>query len=173
MTKIFNVASRTQAVIFECELKGQISDGNWENSVPMKHWMAPCEATVIVNPSNIGRNFRAMRTYAFAGAWLVNPKSENFVADCHNRSIAYAKFSMLFPNISIKDIHSFAYLIDSDRMWDYDNDHYRQKQARFASVTGIISYDELKSKLDAVTYTAKNFHADLTALSKAYRIEIR
>lgn len=35
-----------QAILFEHELKGQLSDGHWENSRPHNHWEAPCRAVV-------------------------------------------------------------------------------------------------------------------------------
>jgi hypothetical protein len=50
------VANAAQAVLFEEELKGQISDGMWENTVGTG-WEEWCDARVVVDPENIGRNW--------------------------------------------------------------------------------------------------------------------
>ena len=54
---------RTQAQkwLLERELKGQISDGKWGNSGPNNHWEQWSSAKVIVDPKNLGRNFRAIK----------------------------------------------------------------------------------------------------------------
>lgn len=56
-----NVRNRAQQLLFEGELKGQLSDGRWENSRPDNHWEPWCNATVVVNVENVGRNFYARR----------------------------------------------------------------------------------------------------------------
>jgi hypothetical protein len=50
-----------QKVLWEHELTGQISDGRWENSGPRDHWMPWCNAEVVVDPDNVGRDFYARR----------------------------------------------------------------------------------------------------------------
>ena len=37
-----------QVVLYECEFKGQFSDGNWENTMPYDHWEIPCKAKAVV-----------------------------------------------------------------------------------------------------------------------------
>lgn len=58
-----------QAVLFEQELKGQISDGNWENSSPEYHWHRMCDALSEVSTtedgSDCGPNFAPVRRYNF------------------------------------------------------------------------------------------------------------
>ena len=43
-------ASVTQAALFEHELKGQLSDGMWENAAPHDHWKFWCDLEVRVAP---------------------------------------------------------------------------------------------------------------------------
>jgi hypothetical protein len=52
-----------QVALFELELKGQLSDGNWENSRPSDHWKAWCNCKAAVVPAGMqpGRNFWASR----------------------------------------------------------------------------------------------------------------
>lgn len=54
--KVGTIAFRNadQRVLWECELTGQISDGQWENSLPQDHWEAWCRAQSIVDPANVG-----------------------------------------------------------------------------------------------------------------------
>lgn len=55
------VNTQAQKWLLENELKGQISDGMWENTNPQNHWEAWSNAKVIVDPQNPGRNFRAVK----------------------------------------------------------------------------------------------------------------
>lgn len=55
------VRTQAQKWLLERELKGQISDGKWGNSGPNNHWEQWSSAKVIVDPKNLGRNFRAIK----------------------------------------------------------------------------------------------------------------
>jgi hypothetical protein len=55
------VRNEAQRILFEDELKGQLSDGRWENSRPYGHWECWADATVVVDPDNVGRDFYARR----------------------------------------------------------------------------------------------------------------
>jgi len=54
MTKVTKVYFKNlaQAVIYEGEIKGQLSDGHWENTRPFNHWEAPCRLEVAVDSEN-------------------------------------------------------------------------------------------------------------------------
>lgn len=54
------VRNQAQKRLLEDELKGQISDGKWENSANTG-WAQWTSAKVIVDPTNVGRNFRATK----------------------------------------------------------------------------------------------------------------
>jgi hypothetical protein len=59
MNPTIGFKNRNQVILFEQELKGQISDGMWENSRPYNHWKTPCVAVAIVasTDAEVGRNF--------------------------------------------------------------------------------------------------------------------
>ena len=62
--KVLAVNNEAQKVIFLSEMQGQISDGMWENARPFDHykaWSDLNEESVIVDPSNVGRNFHAIK----------------------------------------------------------------------------------------------------------------
>lgn len=58
MKNILNVRNIEQAAAF-LELDGQLSDGMWENTKPYDHWKPWCDAAVVIEPNNVGRNFFA------------------------------------------------------------------------------------------------------------------
>lgn len=59
--KTLRVATKAQKILMEEHIKGQLSDGMWENTKPYDHWKSWTEATVIVDPKNLGKNFYAMK----------------------------------------------------------------------------------------------------------------
>lgn len=74
------VTSAIQAALLEEELKGQISDGMWENTNPRNHWQRPCNATVVVG-SAPGHNFRLVKNnYNFASKALIDCVGDRMLA---------------------------------------------------------------------------------------------
>ena len=55
------VRNEAQRILFVEEIAGQISDGAWENARPFDHWIVWCDADVIVDPDNVGRDFYARK----------------------------------------------------------------------------------------------------------------
>jgi hypothetical protein len=88
-------ANHVQAALFEVELKGQISDGNWENAGPRGHWKPWCSATVIVDPKNMGRDFYAQRErYNFTSGDLLDVIG--------NRMLSYARIALIFGHENVR-----------------------------------------------------------------------
>lgn len=56
-TNQIRVRTAAQKIMLDCELMGQISDGMWENTHPQDHWQPWTDATVVVDPDHLGRNF--------------------------------------------------------------------------------------------------------------------
>lgn len=54
------VRNEAQKILFLTELRGQFSDGAWENSGPMDHWVPWSEAEVVVG-TRLGRDFYAAK----------------------------------------------------------------------------------------------------------------
>lgn len=62
-----------QKALFEEELRGQLSDGYWENAGPREHWKPWCNATIVVDPHNVGRDFPVNRDrYGFSSPLLLS-----------------------------------------------------------------------------------------------------
>lgn len=80
MTKVLRVRNAAQKAMWDEELSGQISDGRWENSRPDGHWVPWCEATVVVDPEHVGRDFDVRRDgYCFTEKELLSIVGERML----------------------------------------------------------------------------------------------
>ena len=76
------VNNQAQKWLLENELKGQISDGKWENSGPQDHWQPWSNAKVVVDPQNPGRNFPAQKdNYQLNSKDLLDVVGDRMVED--------------------------------------------------------------------------------------------
>lgn len=92
--RLRNTAQKT---LWECELQGQLSDGRWENSRPMDHWMPWCKAEVVVDPEHVGRDFFVRRDgYCFTERDLLS-----IIGD---RMLEYVRAATGNPAYSEKDM---------------------------------------------------------------------
>ena len=74
--------NQAQKVLFDEELRGQISDGFWENAGPWEHWKpwTSMDLHVIVDPDNVGRDFHARKdNYNLAAKALLDIVGERMV----------------------------------------------------------------------------------------------
>lgn len=79
--------NEVQMALFDIELCGQISDGHWENANPREHWVVWCDASTVVDPTNVGRSFYAARDYyGFSSPVLLNA--------VEGRMLAYARMTL-------------------------------------------------------------------------------
>jgi len=65
MTNTFTVRSIEQKALFDHEIKGQLTDGQWESVRPIGHWKPWSNANVVVANEGgaVGRNFSARDKY--------------------------------------------------------------------------------------------------------------
>lgn len=61
MTDTLHFRTKTAAIVFKNEIRGQISDGAWENSRPHNHWEFWCKADVVVD-GELGYEGHPLRT---------------------------------------------------------------------------------------------------------------
>ncbi len=178
MTNMIRFANAAQATLFECELKGQISDGYWENSRPYDHWKIMRDAKVThafhADPDGavVGKNFRPKRKYNF------NSKS---LVDCvGKRMIAFVKFYTAFPNISFDNHWDFefdesaqeitakviSYLKeDPTKMRGYYNEIATRTMNALSAKT-VDEVAEMMKTVDAVEYNMKMLRKDLKQMSE-------
>ena len=165
MNKIV-LATIAQAVLMELELKGQVSDGYWENSSPRDHYKPVCDAAVIVDPDNMGINFYPRRKYNFASPTLIEYVGE--------RMRQYVLFNRKFPELSMKSLRS----IDSgDWIWMIKvgvktPEWQQQFHDEMKKVCGVTTYEEcqaLLKEIDLTEYPISSLKKDLKAINDAFK----
>ena len=74
--------NKVQVALYNEELKGQISDGLWENSRPSNHYKQPTRAKVFVAKQDVelGPNFLPDRAYNFASPLLIEYVGDRMLA---------------------------------------------------------------------------------------------
>lgn len=102
--------SITQAAIFELEMKGQISDGKWENDAGSnyKTW---CDAEVKVG-DELGRTFYVSKNLGFGSKELFDWVGDRM---CHYGRMALLA-DMLFPELSLAKKLKVASVLE-DCVW--------------------------------------------------------
>jgi hypothetical protein len=111
----------TQAAIFELELKGQISDGKWENDSG-SNYRTWCDAKVLVSDDedDLGRDFYVSKNLGFGSNDLFDIVGDRM---CH-----YGRCGLiverLFPELSTKKKLRLAGLLE-DCLWSEDKPSWK------------------------------------------------
>ena len=165
--KYVNFSNVAQVVLWECELTGQISDGNWENARPHRHWEKICYAVgKVAKPGeNLGcYNFSKMRRYNFADKDLLDVVG--------TRMRWYVVLAKLFPNKLqelIDNHHSSLEFEDGVQyIIDHQGDEYYKRKALliqnfFEEKNLLKCWEMVHSKLDE--YTSTQLRKDLKEMS--------
>lgn len=106
------IAFRTfeQLVLWKNEITGQLSDGHWENARPYNHWVSWCNATAIVDTSNVGRDFWAQKdSYGLT--------SSDLLSVIGDRMCYYLALARVCPEGVQRLLDSGIGLPDSDSEW--------------------------------------------------------
>lgn len=170
-TMTFRTAA--QAAIFEHEIKGQISDGHWEND-PRSNWQTWCSAKVEVGPV-VGRDFYVNRS-SFN---LLNKQLLEVVGD---RMRAYAVLAR--AGYSQEDIGLIDYVLLSmagtvyEQIPSYLNEaDVARLRRRLAEIhPGVDNVFELVSRQLAYgleVYGLKELRKDLKEMKEAMKTRVR
>lgn len=108
-TNTVTFRTAAQAALFECELKGQISDGKWENT-PNTGWEQWCRVEVLVG-ENVGRSMAHVTKDNF------NLADRDLLEIVGDRMLGYARLAM--AGVTLDDIRKLA-----DTVTDL-NGHYK------------------------------------------------
>jgi hypothetical protein len=163
--------TREQAVLFMCELSGQISDGNWENASPHDHWMPMCDAVIAVDPNSPSINFRPRRSYNFS-----DPELLEVVGD---RIIWYVKCAKFFPKLTLSELEDVHWDLEYLRPTEITcllkarigrkGDHLVEKRMSLKMLTGAETEDALvncSNQIANIPYDEKELRADLNEMKK-------
>lgn len=98
------VRNLAQKVLMEDELQGQISDGMWENATPHDHWKPWCDAEVVVDPANLGRNFHARKdNYNFLAKDLLEVVADRMIESVRDK-VGLSNYDMFALRCDLKDL---------------------------------------------------------------------
>lgn len=102
---VLRVRNLAQA-IHMTEIDGQLSDGNWENARPENHWRPWCDAIVVVDPENVGRNFYARKTsYRLNDKDLLDVVGPRMLAECYAAGLVdYTRADLVRDLIDLRKI---------------------------------------------------------------------
>ncbi len=161
MTDKIVFANNVQKALWENQLRGQISDGVWENSRPYDHYKVWCnaEVTVAKNGEPTGRNFWAQKD------------NYNLLAPIEyigERMLVTAALGEMFPNFegqlpeSADDFKSYA-------KWAAEGKEWAIKQLAAWAEAGITpeAVSEAEGK-----FTMKQLRKELSAMKKIIRTRI-
>jgi hypothetical protein len=165
--RYIRLATTIQALLFNLELKGQVSDGYWENAKPRDHYKAVCAAEVVVDPDNVGLDFYPSRRYNFTSPQLIE-----YVGDRMQQYILLAK---KYPTLSAT---SLRHTDSGEWIWQIKVGEESPKwQVAFhkemAEVCGVHNYHEMQlvlAGLDKTDYPMKELRKDLKAINAAFKI---
>lgn len=171
MGHTINFRTFSQVILFECEIKGQLSDGHWENARPNGHWITPCSATARVAPSpeTIGASFYAERKYNFAARELLEVVDE--------RMIGFVKVYTAFPDLPFSEHWTFDFEDDNavdtvkrTREWlaKPATEYYHKRATKLLKLLNT-DIDGLLTKMEQINnvqYTHADLRKDLKEMSK-------
>lgn len=147
---ILKLRTATQVAIFRCELRGQFSDGNWENTRPLNHWTPWSNCSVVIDPHEQGRNFYAAKSnYNLLDAGLLD-----VVGD---RMISYAKLAMAFGAANALEVRNVV-TIEGD---------IRPNGTDYKALE--VLYPDQAAKAIAMDYNIVDLRADLKEISAAMK----
>ena len=133
-----------EAVLYAAELKGQISDGAWENSRPYDHWKVMSDAEVKVDKSNPGLNFTPKRKYNFSNTELVD-----IVGDRMRMYIAIAEnYPHLVDTMLSGGLATdFSFTVDKTIEYSHESGHsgeyWKNKLLKAKKQFGVSTNDEI------------------------------
>ena len=174
MSNQITFRTAAQAAIFQHEIKGQISDGMWENS-PGTDWGTWCDTDVLVG-SNTGRSGYVSKK----GFALERLAKHDVVA---GRMIDYAKLSMAFPKLDLDDLYvldNFRTDIHTIMKYAEKSEYYQDVLKSFRKMEKLInpmnpapcSAEGLRSvaaAVEAIEYSEKDLKDDLKEIKASMK----
>lgn len=166
MEHTIKLRTQTQVILFVTELQGQISDGFWENSSPHDHWEIPAMAKVSQSDEP-GLSFIPRRGYKFHNKELLE-----VVGD---RMIHYVKLYTAFPQLSLKDHHSYefedaqALRKKADAELDGSNFYWTKKIHKLETDLGM-TLEEAEFQIAQIPYDFKALRKDLKEINLVFKI---
>ena len=157
--------NEVQRILWEVELRAQISDGFWENSRPHDHYRSWCRAEVVIGDTP-GRNFDAYKcNYNFTNPELLKAVGERmlFKVKAHLMlNLGAEDLGWDFPD-TVSDLDEWQGSADGLS----SNPEYWAGKIEALAAKGITQ--EVLDDIEAYPYTMKDLKKELVAIKKACR----
>ena len=173
MNNTITLTNENQKAIFNLELKGQLSDGYWENAAPMDHWKAPCRAEVVVGDKP-SINFYPLRRYNFA--------ADDLLKVVRTRMIVYARLAQKLSEADARDAEILFYVIDDNCCATTAPEYhgipeYYSSGDRYEKLKSLVELHEdffrnevtLPIKDKKASYNLTMLNKDLETINQAFR----
>lgn len=163
MSNTIFLKNKAQVILFEAELKGQLSDGFWENATPSDHWEVPVKAEVVVGYEP-HLTFRPSRGYKFHNKDLFE-----MVGD---RMVFIVKVYKAFPQLDFGRHHTYAHLDSRDlraKAQQGGHDSYWDKVLYNIETDTGMSFENAQARVEAQEYTVKQCRSDLRQISQVFK----
>lgn len=167
-------ASVTQAALFEHELKGQLSDGLWENAAPHDHWKFWCALRVGIAPA--GTEPRVVTRHT----WAIKKKGYNFAALYEiigDRLLAIGRMARAtltagvpFETFSHGDMRGAAEYMPPT-LGEWRDCKAGRLPWKYDFVAGYMEHvtDELAQAFYRTRYEMRDLRADVSAIKRAMK----
>lgn len=160
-----------QQILYECEMKGLISDGMWENSKPYDHWHIMCDATTSVDSEGLlpRMNFKPKRRYNF--------NDDELFEAIGDRMLWEAKCIIYFPPFTPEQIDLLEYLLPEylelllkARITE-ENTYWVEKRHELklllcCETEGDDALKKTAELIDAVDYSVKELRNELKRMGR-------
>lgn len=156
-----------QVALFEFELKGQLSDGHWENATPGDHWRSWCLSKVVVGDP-VGRDFDVRRDrYGLSSPFLLDIVG--------GRMLGQVRLARAFGFEAVRDdLESFIECNGNFKVGIYlksmlGTGYFADK---WAALKGKYQLDDLLKALNDEAYGRRELVKDLRDIGRIMKIRI-
>lgn len=154
----------SQAILFDGEVKGQLSDGAWENASPSNHWEPWCSALTCVSQDNPGRDFDVRRSrYDLSG---------ELIPVVGDRMLVLVRLGTVYgPH----NVGMLRHLFDLNGVWHgiplYEGESWdRVRFALCRFLNGSQGLEQVRQTATTRSYNLLDLKRDLDAIADYMRI---
>lgn len=160
------VKNQIQKIIFDCEMREQISDGFWENASPMNHWRPWGNCKVAISSDKFGRDFRSNKdNYNFANKELLEIVGDRLIFRI-KAHIFLGWSSDRLGNDFVDSVEDYDRIVS-----DISESDYWQKLFYSLQDRGIDR--NILEQIDKVNYDISDLRKDIKVLRQACKTFIK
>lgn len=155
------VASIEEKILYIYEIRGQLSDGNWENTRPYDHWRPWCDVSwqsCVVDPKNVGPEFWAHKN---------NYRLTDLIQYVGDRMLSYLNLYAWNPDAVLAYLD--AGIGSLPEIWPTNPSYDYAKKLIAGWEQYGITKELVEKAIDSPVYTEKDLRKILQGLSKSMK----